>query len=132
MRSMARRVSSRSVGQAIYWGALLVATGAITACAGHHTNPEMEQQYGPAQLTVENQETPDFDIFVVTDAGQRWRLGLATGLGTTTFEIPKSFVDGGAAHLHFVADPVGGTAAEVGEMVVVNPGDDIQLTIAPY
>jgi hypothetical protein len=92
----------------------------------------MQEEYGPAQLTVENQETPDFDIYVVTDAGQRWRLGLATGLGTTTFEIPKSFVDGGAAHLHFVADPVGGTVPQVGEMVVVNPGDDIQLTIAPY
>lgn len=132
MRGTAQRVSRRAVARAEYWAALVLAACGIAACASHHKNPEMEEQYGPAQLTVENQETPDFDIYVVTNAGQRWRLGLATGLGTTTFEIPKSFVDGGAAHLHFVADPVGGTAAEVGEMVVVNPGDDIQLTIAPY
>ena len=132
MRGTAQRVSRTAVAGVGYLAALALAAGGITACAGHHQNPEMEEQYGPAQLTVENQETPDFDIYVVTDAGQRWRLGLATGLGTTTFEIPKAFVDGGAAHLHFVADPVGGTAAEVGEMVVVNPGDDIQLTIAPY
>lgn len=132
MRATALRASRRAVARAELWAALLLAASSLAACAGHHKTPDMEEQFGPAQLTVENQETPDFDIYVVTEAGQRWRLGLATGLGTTTFEIPKVFVDGGAAHLHFVADPVGGTAAEVGEMVVVNPGDDIQLTLAPY
>jgi hypothetical protein len=104
---------------------------APVACA-HHGPPELEEQRGPAQLTVENQEFPDFDIYVVTEGGLRLRLGLATGHATTTFEIPTTVVDGGAAHLHFIADPVAGQAAEVGEMVVVNPGDDIQLTLAPY
>ena len=132
MRGVAQWISRRAVAPAKCCAALALALAAGAACAGHHTAPEMEEQYGPAQLTVENQETPDFDIYVVTDAGMRFRLGMATGLGTSTFEIPKTFVDGGAAHLHFIADPIGGTVPEVGEMVVVNPGDDIQLTIAPY
>jgi hypothetical protein len=101
------------------------------ACA-HHSPTDMAMNDGPAQLTVDNQEFPDFDVYVVTEAGLQLRLGLATGHATSTFEIPKSMVDGGAAHLHFIADPVGGTAAEVGEMIVVNPGDDVELTIAPY
>jgi hypothetical protein len=111
--------------------ALALITAALAACA-HHGLPSIDEQYGPAQLTVENQYQLDYDIFVVTEAGQRWRLGTATGLHTSTFEIPKAFVDGGAAHLHFLADPIGGNTPEEGEMVVVNPGDEIQLTLAPY
>jgi len=104
---------------------------ALPACA-HHAPQEVGEDFGPAQLTVENQEFPDFDIYVVTESGLRLRLGLATGHSTTTFDIPKTIVDGGAAHLHFIADPVAGQVPEVGEMVVVNPGDEVQLTIAPY
>ena len=107
---------------------------ATSACSRHSVQ-EIESEAmlgGPATLVVENQEFPDFDIFVETEAGMKLRLGLATGHATTTFEIPKTVLDGGAAHLYFIADPVAGRAAEVGEMVVVNPGDEIGLTIAPY
>jgi hypothetical protein len=116
------------VGRVAAMGLLVVAP---LACAHRHGLDEGEQS-GPAQLSVENQEFPDFDVFVVTDGGMRLRLGLATGHSTTTFEIPRSVVDGGSAHLHFIADPVGGQTPEVGELVIVNPGDQIQLTIAPY
>jgi hypothetical protein len=92
----------------------------------------MDEQAGPAELTVDNQEFPDADIFVVTEGGMRIRLGIATGHSVTSFEIPKSVVDGGAAHLYFIGDPIGGTTPEVGEMVIVNPGDEIELTLAPY
>lgn len=111
--------------------AVVLILGASTACA-HHISSDMDEDYGPAQLTVENQKPLDYDIYVVTDVGQSWRLGTATSLHTSTFEIPAAFVDGGAAHLHFLADPIGGDSAEVGEMVVVYPGDQIGLTIAPY
>jgi hypothetical protein len=122
----------RSAGARALRGAAMVAALVVPVACSHHSPPEMDEEFGPAQLTVENQEFPDFDIYVVTESGMRLRLGLASGHGTTTFEIPKAMVDGGAAHLHFIADPVGGQVPEVGEMVVVNPGDDIQLTIAPY
>jgi len=125
------RVPRRVVALAGVYTALATALIAPLACA-HHSPSEMDEQYGPAQLTVENQEFPDFDIYVVTEAGMRLRLGLATGHATTSFEIPKTVVDGGAAHLSFIADPIGGVAPEVGEMVIVNPGDEIQLTLAPY
>ena len=123
--------STRAGARAGLTLAIVAALAAPLACSRH--NPaEMDEAFGPAQLTVENQEFPDFDIYVVTEAGMRLRLGLATGHATTTFEIPKAVVDGGAAHLSFLADPVGGMTAEVGEMVIVNPGDEIQLTLAPY
>jgi hypothetical protein len=121
------RGAMRAISQMLAAGTL----AAIPACA-HHAPQDTGEDFGPAQLTVENQEFPDFDIYVVTEAGMRLRLGLASGHATTTFDIPKTIVDGGAAHLHFIADPVGGQVPEVGEMVVVNPGDEVQLTIAPY
>lgn len=122
----------RSAGTRVWrYAVLVLGSAAFVGCA-HHGLPEMDEEYGPAQLTVTNQYQLDYDIFVVTEAGQRWRLGLATGNHTSTFEIPKAFVDGGMAHLHFLADPVGGTQPEEGEMVVVNPGDEIELTLAPY
>jgi hypothetical protein len=124
--------ATRSVGTWVRRCATLaLSTAALVACA-HHGLPDIGDEYGPAQLTVTNQYQLDYDVYVVTEAGQRWRLGLATGMHTSTFEIPKAFVDGGSAHLHFLADPVGGTNAEEGEMVVVNPGDEIELTLAPY
>ncbi|GEM_PF-1781157 len=108
----------------------LVGLPLVVGCRRHGPNEEIVA--GPATLTVENQNFPDYDVYVITEAGQRLRLGIATGHSTATMEIPRSVVDGGSAHLHFLADPVGGRAAEVGEDVVVNPGDQIQLTIAPY
>jgi hypothetical protein len=126
--------ATRGLGRAVCRVGLMAAAAltlaAPVACA-HHAGAE-EETVGPARLSVENQEFLDFDVFVVTDAGMRLRLGLATGHSTTDLEIPRAVVDGGAAHLHFIADPVGGNAAQVGEMVVVNPGDLIELTIAPY
>jgi hypothetical protein len=111
--------------------ALALSTIAFAACA-HHGLPDIGEEYGPAQLTVQNQYQLDYDVFVVTESGERWRLGTAPSMHTSTFEIPKAFVDGGSAHLHFLADPIGGTTPEEGEMVVVNPGDEIELTLAPY
>jgi hypothetical protein len=131
MRGVAQGKHSHPLTRAGRYAALALMVAGGGACS-HHIASQMDEQDGPAQLTVDNQEFPDFDIFVVTEAGSRWRLGLATGNSVSTFEIPKAYVDGGAAHLHFIADPVGGQAAQVGEMVVVNPGDDVQLTIAPY
>jgi len=122
-----RRVLSR----AGFGTAVVVCLAGPAACA-KHSPQEMAAQDGPAQLTVENQEFPDFDIYVVTEGGMRLRLGLATGHATTSFEIPRAVVDGGSAHLYFLADPVGGRVPEVGEMVIVNPGDEVQLTLAPY
>jgi hypothetical protein len=126
----ATRELGRAARRAGQIAAVALALMGPVACAHH--GPDEAEQVGPAQLSVENQEFLDFDVFVVTDAGMRLRLGLATGHSTTNLVIPRAVVDGGAAHLHFIADPVGGQAAEVGEMVVVNPGDLIELTIAPY
>jgi hypothetical protein len=102
----------------------------VIGCA--HNTPTPEGIRGPADLTVENQDLLDYDIFVVTDAGMRLRLGMATAHGTTSMKVPESIVDGGAAHLYFEADPIGGFANQVGEEMVVYPGDQLGLTIAPY
>jgi hypothetical protein len=131
MQGVAQQALRSAATRVWRYATLVLSTAALVACA-HHGLPDTEEEYGPAQLTVQNQYQLDYDIFVVTEAGQKWRLGLATGNHTSTFEIPKAFVDGGSAHLHFLADPVGGTEPEEGEMVVVNPGDEIDLTLAPY
>jgi hypothetical protein len=66
-------------------------------------------------------------IYIVNQT-QRIRLGMAPGLKTTTFRIPRDLVTGGT--IRFLADPVGGLArAPVDEEISVFPGDEIVLVI---
>lgn len=103
----------------------------LIACATHN-GPVQDAVRGPADLAVENQDLLDYDIFVVTDAGMRLRLGMVVAHSKTSLKVPEAIVDGGAAHLYFEADPIGGFANQVGEEMVVYPGDQLGLTIAPY
>ena len=81
-----------------------------------------------ATVRVENRGLPDMTIYVLNQS-QRIRLGIAAGLNTTTFRIPRDVVRGGS--VRFLADPVGSDRAPVGEEISVFPGDEIVLVIPP-
>lgn len=112
---------------------LAAALAAPLACHHQYDTPvsEDEQTRGPATLQVVNQGFPDMTIYVMNSGGQRLRLGLSTGTSTMTFVIPASMVNAGATQLRFIADPVGGSGASVGEQITVSPGDQLQVTIPP-
>jgi hypothetical protein len=99
-----------------------------TACGGRarETNPEPAES---AMVEVENQGFADMVVYAV-NAGQRIRLGMATGHSTQRFTIPRHLV-GGAGPIRFLADPIGGNRAPVSEELTVEPGDVVTLTIPP-
>jgi hypothetical protein len=111
--------------------AAVALTGPV-ACH-HRGDPDVsdDESREPTTIQVTNQGFPDMTIYVLSTGGQRLRLGLANGNSTVTFVIPSAMVTGGATPLRFIADPIGGSRASVGEQITVSPGDQVQLTIPP-
>lgn len=81
-------------------------------------------------LRVVNQAFLDMDVYVVAQSGARMRLGTATGNSGTNMTIPSSLLFGPTT-LRFIADPIGGSHAEVSTSILVNPGDRVEMTIPP-
>lgn len=79
-------------------------------------------------IKVVNQAFLDMDVFVLPQSGARQRLGTATGNSTTVLRIPSNVIFG-ATTLRFIADPVGGSHAEVSTSILVTPGDQVIMTI---
>lgn len=80
-------------------------------------------------LEVDNRGFADMTVYVI-NAGQRIRLGTATGNSTTKLTIPPSVLTG-ARQLQFLADPIGGRRTAVSDQIYVSPGDQVTLTIPP-
>lgn len=114
--------------------ALAFATlAAGTAC----TTPRQAGTSGSANpasaittIKVVNQAFLDMDVYVLPQGGARLRLGTATGSSSTVLTIPSTVMFG-ATQLRFVADPIGGQHAEVSTSILVNPGDQVVMTIPP-
>lgn len=106
--------------------ALLLA--GLPAC--HHSSEPAVDAPTPARtvLRVINRNFYDFTVYLVR-YGDRVRLGLATGNGTSTFEFPSQFVQSGA--VRFEANPVGGTGPGFTEQLSVRPGDVVTVQIQP-
>lgn len=81
-------------------------------------------------IKVNNQAFLDMNVYVLPQSGARQRLGTATGNQTTVFTIPSTAIFGPTT-LRFVADPIGGTHAEVSTQILVTPGDQVVMTIPP-
>ena len=81
----------------------------------------------PATLSVENDAFSDLVIYVATQ-GTRQRLGIARGLTTTNFEIPRSVV-AGSPTVRFLADDIGGSRPEVSQQTNIAPGDTVMMVI---
>jgi hypothetical protein len=101
---------------------------ALPAC--HHSPEPAVDAPTPARtvLRVINRNFYDFTIYLIR-YGDRVRLGLATGNGTSTFEFPSQFVQSGA--VQFEANPVGGTGPGFTEQLSVRPGDVVTVQIQP-
>jgi hypothetical protein len=107
--------------------ALFVAVLGISACASLNRTPAAPQPQ--TTVEVDNRAFLDMTIYV-TRGNERVRLGVATGASKTTLVIPAYFVQGYPV-LRFVADPIGGTHAQVSEDVNVSPGDEVTMQIPP-
>jgi hypothetical protein len=84
---------------------------------------------GTARLVVQNQNFADMKVYAARSGSVAARLGMATGLSTTTFAIPPSlFYDG---TLELVVRPIGGTSVTGSGQLLVSSGQTITFTIQP-
>ena len=107
--------------------ALLVAL--LPACNAFRRQSTADQA-NPTILEVDNRGFVDMTVYALRDS-ERIRLGTATGNQKTTISIPAYLLNGMAATLRFIADPIGGTRASVSEEITVVPGDTVGLMIPP-
>lgn len=99
----------------------LVVLGA--SCAGHSA-PHAVLEAQRRELTVEVRNYNFYDATIYAwDAGERLRLGMAQGKSTTNFSFRWDL-----GNVRFIIDFIG--AGElVGEMLAVDPGDDLILIV---
>ena len=111
---------------------LMLALGVLAApaCA---SNPKpsdtvgQDQQVETTRVRVENRNFADMEIYVLRE-GQRVRIGLATGNSTSTFTLPKYLMQV-PTDLRFLADPIGSRDTPVSDVIHVEPGETVTLTI---
>ena len=100
---------------------------AVAACHGNRPDPAYPALQ--THLVVNNGDYTDYTIYLIADGGERWRMGYATGLTTTTLVIPPRFLQTSSNHMRFLAQPLARDHTPVGEEIVVTPGDEVDLRI---
>lgn len=80
-----------------------------------------------AALQVDNQQPTDYAVHMVTETGDH-RLGLASSMETSTFEIRSSMLPGFGG-VQFVADPVGSSDLHRSAEVQLGEGDLAEWTL---
>ncbi len=108
--------------------AMLAVALFLAACGGARRQPGTAQP--ETTVRIQNQAFLDHNIFVISDAGQRIRIGNVTGNSTAVLRIPASMIFG-VTTLRFLADPVGSQRTPVSDTIQVSPGDQVTLTIPP-
>lgn len=109
-------------------GSLLLALAASTsACRTASRANDADEPQAETMVSVDNREYVDMSIYVLRD-GQRLRLGIASGHGTTVLRIPDYLVKAGN-DLQFLCDPIGAAREQVSERMTVYPGDQLVLII---
>jgi hypothetical protein len=108
--------------------AVIFAVGVLTGCSASHksaeTAPTPEKQ---TLLSVDNRAFLDMTVYVL-NGPQRVRLGIAGGKTVTELTIP-AFLVRVPKPLRFLADPIGGGRTPLSEEIMVEPGDEVSLTI---
>jgi hypothetical protein len=111
-----------------YWliGLLLTVAGCATANQPD-TNPAPEAKTGGLPVRIDNQNFNDMSIYLV-NGGQRWLLGQAPGLSSTTLKISSGLAPADG-QFRLEANPIGGSPAIFTPVLVVAPGQSVFWTI---
>jgi hypothetical protein len=103
------------------FGAALVS---LASACGAHTGPSVAPEMQSRNLTVEVRNYNFYDATIYAwDAGERLRLGMAQGKSTTNFTFRWDLGDVRFI-IHFI-----GVGELVGEVLAVEPGDDLLLIV---
>jgi hypothetical protein len=80
-----------------------------------------------AKLVVESYNWLDAHLYLVRD-GMLTSLGFVNGPGNAEFALPSMAVAAGS-DVRVLVLPIGGTQTYLSPMLVINPGDEVQMTI---
>lgn len=111
---------------------LVIAAAALTATA---CAPAAKQAGSGAPsrstttLIVMNNNWSDMAVYMVRSS-VRMRLGTVTAMGKGEFAIPNAYV-AGVSDLTVRADPLGSTDSYVSPPIMVFPGAQVELNLAP-
>jgi hypothetical protein len=97
------------------------------ACATNHASGAAMPREQMV-VTVINSNYMDVDVYAVRGRS-RSRVGSVTGLSTATFNVPAEIAPDG--NLQLLIDPVGSSSTYTTETISVNPGQHVELTVAP-
>ena len=100
---------------------------ALAACASGGTRAEEQEA---TYVVVENRSRFDMTIYVVRDNGQRIRIGRVASVSRERLRIPPDLLFG-LTSLRFLADPLAGNREPISNEIVMQPGEEITLTIPP-
>lgn len=110
---------------------MLLLSLALACHSGKSGQPNDEAQPIPkTTLTVINQGFLDMDVFALPQDGPRVRIGTSNGNTTQHFDLPNYLVRTSIT-MRFMMIPIGGNYAPRSQMIQVNPGDEVELTIPP-
>jgi hypothetical protein len=107
---------------------MLFALALLSAGCSYAAKSGPPEPQAQTTLKVQNHNFLDMNVFVL-QSGRRIRLGMVAGLSTQVFTIPAYIVP--SSPLRFEFHPIGGRSNPRTEMIPVQPGDEVQLTIPP-
>jgi hypothetical protein len=108
---------------------LILALASTLGCRTSGAPANADVSAATTTIDIQNNDFNDVRVYVVVN-GQRTRLGIAPGLKTTVFTIPRYLITS-TSTLRFVADPIGGKRSPVSEQIDVSPGDQLVMVINP-
>jgi hypothetical protein len=110
---------------------MLLLSLALACHSGKSDQPETGAEPIPkTTLTVINQGFLDMDVYALPQDGARVRIGTSNGNSTQHFDLPRYLVQTSTT-MRFLMVPIGGNYAPRSQMIQVNPGDEVDLTIPP-
>jgi hypothetical protein len=129
-RSVPGARAPRRIGATPLALAVLLAIVPATACAPRTgAAPGAAEPAVQTTVRVRNQSFNDVNVYALR-SGQRVRLGTVNGNTTQVLRI-QSFLVTGSSSLRFLADPIGSNRTPVSTEIVVNEGDQVELTVPP-
>ncbi len=115
---------------ALSLGGLMAVTTAFRPAAPAVPASHRTAHHDSTILRVQNDGFTDRVVYAVTGGGMQQRLGTAGAVSTTTFRIPRMFVNT-ASSVYFAARKFAGFYWEWSPQAIIQRGDTVSVMIQP-
>jgi hypothetical protein len=123
-------VTTRPLLQPVRFPALLAAvlgTVLLVGCSGKRQAAVPPRPVEKIAVRVTNHHFLDVVVYAVCE-GQRTRIGVASGSGSTQMNVPRRLL-GPGQEVQLIGDAIGSEERAVTETIIVQPGQFIELLL---